>query len=331
MQTIFICIFGACTQITLHEDFTNRYHFYQGVVFMIFFGFGYLMTFLKRYGMGAVGFTMLLSVVAIQWGILTEGFFHQLYNIGEHDWHYIHIDIFTVMDSLFIAGAILISFGGVIGKATPLQLLVMGISEAFFFALNKRLLVLGVVEFVDTGGSINIHMFGAYFGLAVAWWLGKPASSAEAEGGHISDLFSLIGTIFLWIYWPSFNAGPLEPNSPQQQRAVVNTILCLTFTVTSTFLTSSFLSSTFKFRPVDVQNATIAGGVAIGAVADFTLSGSDVAVIGVVAGCLSTFGFARVQEFVEHKFNIHDTCGIHNLHGMPSVLAGIISIVVTGI
>jgi len=39
---------------------------------MMFFGFGYLMTFLKRYGMGAVGFTMLLTVVGLQWGILTE-------------------------------------------------------------------------------------------------------------------------------------------------------------------------------------------------------------------------------------------------------------------
>jgi hypothetical protein len=29
-------------------------------------------TFLKRYGMGAVGFTMLITVVGLQWGILTE-------------------------------------------------------------------------------------------------------------------------------------------------------------------------------------------------------------------------------------------------------------------
>ena len=38
----------------------------------MFVGFGYLMTFLKRYGMGAVGFTMLITVVGLQWGILTE-------------------------------------------------------------------------------------------------------------------------------------------------------------------------------------------------------------------------------------------------------------------
>lgn len=50
-------------------------------------------------------------------------------------------------------------------------------------------------------GTINIHMFGCYFGLSVAWMIGKPPVVADAEGGHIADLFSLIGTIFLWIYW----------------------------------------------------------------------------------------------------------------------------------
>lgn len=53
-------------------------------------------------------------------------------------------------------------------------------------------------------------MFGAYFGLAVSYIIGKPKASASCEGGHIADLFSLIGTLFLWIYWPSFNAGKIS-------------------------------------------------------------------------------------------------------------------------
>lgn len=53
------------------------------------------------------------------------------------------------MDGIFTAASVLISFGGVIGKATPLQLIVMAVSETVFFAINKRLLCMGVVEFVD--------------------------------------------------------------------------------------------------------------------------------------------------------------------------------------
>ena len=52
-----------------------------------------------------------------------------------------------------------------------------------------------------TSGTVNIHMFGCYFGLAVAWMIGKPPVVDDTEGGHIADLFSLIGTIFLWVYW----------------------------------------------------------------------------------------------------------------------------------
>jgi hypothetical protein len=72
MQVAFIVLYGACAEVTLDEDFTNRYFFNTGIVFMMFFGFGYLMTFLKRYGMGSVGFTMLITCFTLQWGILTE-------------------------------------------------------------------------------------------------------------------------------------------------------------------------------------------------------------------------------------------------------------------
>lgn len=42
---------------------------------MIFIGFGYLMTFLKRYGFSSVGFTLLLGAFIIQWALLCQGFF----------------------------------------------------------------------------------------------------------------------------------------------------------------------------------------------------------------------------------------------------------------
>jgi len=36
---------------------------------MIFFGFGYLMTFLRRAGYSAVGYTLLISALVAQWSV----------------------------------------------------------------------------------------------------------------------------------------------------------------------------------------------------------------------------------------------------------------------
>lgn len=40
---------------------------------MIFVGFGFLMTFLKRYGYSAISLNLLLSAIAIQWCLIVKG------------------------------------------------------------------------------------------------------------------------------------------------------------------------------------------------------------------------------------------------------------------
>jgi ammonium transporter Rh len=169
-------------------------------------------------------------------------------------------------------------------------------------------------------------MFGAYFGLAVAYMIGKPTASTETEGGHLADMFSLIGTIFLWIYWPSFNGGALPTNSAQQQRAIINTIFSLSGATIASFIASSWLSHDWKLRPVDIQNATLAGGVAIGAICHLTLNLSHCILIGFAAGLASTYGFARVQGVLD-TWGLHDTCGVNNLHGIPSLIGGVASVI----
>ena len=53
---------------------------FQDVHVMIFIGFGFLMTFLKRYGLSAISLNMLISSFAIQWTILLSGFLHFHYD-----------------------------------------------------------------------------------------------------------------------------------------------------------------------------------------------------------------------------------------------------------
>ena len=46
-----------------------------------------------------------------------------------------------------------------------------------------------------------VHVFGAYFGLTVAKVLNKTVKNEKEEAIYHSDLFAMIGTIFLWLYW----------------------------------------------------------------------------------------------------------------------------------
>lgn len=47
----------------------------------------------------------------------------------------------------------------------------------------------------DIGGSLVIHAFGAYFGLAVSWVISpkKAKTSPDAGSCYHSDLFAMIG------------------------------------------------------------------------------------------------------------------------------------------
>ena len=95
------------------------------------------------------------------------------------------------------------------------------------------------------GGAIFIHTFGAYFGLIVSLVdrqrdYNHPFAAKRSGSDHTTDLFSILGTLMLLIYWPSFN-GILAPNGEGKHRATFNTYLALCASTMTTFLFSAFL------------------------------------------------------------------------------------------
>jgi ammonium transporter Rh len=70
----------------------------------------------------------------------------------------------------------------------------------------------------------------------------------------------MIGTLFLFCFWPSFNAG-VAAAGDSRLRAVVNTYISIASSVLLTYIFSALLNKEKKFDMVHVQNATLAGGV----------------------------------------------------------------------
>lgn len=134
----------------------------------------------------------------------------------------------------------------------------------------------------------------------------------------------MIGTLFLFCFWPSFNAGTAVGDG--KLRAIVNTYISIAASVILTFVVSAWVGKG-KEEIVHIQNATLAGGVAVGTVADKNIGLFGAMIIGSVAGTISTLGYKYLTELLR-KIHIHDTCGVHNLHGMPGVLSGLAGIVV---
>jgi ammonium transporter Rh len=280
------------------------------------------MMFMKRYSFSSVTYNFVLAAVTIQYSILVVGFFHKAFS-GHLD-EKIKLDITTLIGGDFAAGAVLISFGAVLGKASLEQLVTMIAFEIVFYSLNESI---GVVEYeaVDMGGSMYVHTFGAYFGLAVSYMLTNKDKVKKAESrfgsSYVSDQFAMVGALFLWMFWPSFN-GALATGA-QQQRVVINTVLSLTNSCVGALLMSKMLRPDHRLDMVDIQNATLAGGVAVGSSADLVIGPYASLIIGFVAGSLSVAGYVYVTPFLEKRFGLHDTCGVHNLHGLPGIMGGI--------
>uniref|UniRef100_A0A3Q1JAT2 Ammonium transporter AmtB-like domain-containing protein n=1 Tax=Anabas testudineus TaxID=64144 RepID=A0A3Q1JAT2_ANATE len=278
----------------IENDFYYRYPSFQDVHVMIYVGFGFLMTFLKRYSFGGVGFNFLISAFGFQWALLMQGWFHSLdYTDGK-----IKIGIENLINADFCVASCLIAYGAVLGKVSPVQLMVMTLFGITLYAVEEYI-ILNLIHAKDAGGSMVIHAFGAYYGLSISYMLYRPNldQSSRLQGSlYHSDVFTMIGGLDL------------------KKRCTQRYLLLIKY-------------RSVPVPQVHIQNATLAGGVAVGTAAEFMLMPYGSLIVGFCCGVISTLGYVYVTPFLEKHLKIHDTCGVHNLHGMPAIVGGIVGAV----
>lgn len=299
-----------------------QYNYSIHILAMLVVGFGFLMVFVKRYGFGATTGTYL--VVAT--GLPLYMFLRANGMVG----HTLKAQsVETLMLAEFSVATTLIAMGAVLGRLRVFQYALLTLCLVPLYALNEWAVLdngLGLTKgFQDSAGSIVIHAFGAYFGLAASIALTtEQQRSRPIESDPTSDRFAMLGSMVLWLFWPSFATAivPFE----QMPQTIVNTILALSGATLATYFLSTYFHKG-KTSMVDMANAALAGGVAIGSTCNLVGPGGAF-VIGLLAGTLSVVGFVFIQPALESKIKLIDTCGVHNLHGMPGLLGGFCAIVV---
>ena len=111
----------------------------------------------------------------------------------------------------FTAAVVLITMCVMLGKLSPTQYIIMAFFEVIVtvisehFAINVLLvsyqtsigtiICKKILQASDVGGSMVIHVFAAYFGLAMAKVLHKKSvvDNQNQEPVYHSDIFSMIG------------------------------------------------------------------------------------------------------------------------------------------
>ncbi len=287
------------------------------ILVMLLMGFGFLMMFAKKYGYTSITATFLVVALSIPLYMLIRPYLWG----PSADISIANISMLLFAE--FAAASLLIAIGGPLGRIKTPQYLLIGLLFTPLYAINEWVLFSGGLipsgAFLDTAGSVMIHAFGAYFSLGMITMLTtKKERDTNVETSRTSNKFAMLGSAALWIFWPSFCSALVAVN--QIPVVAINTILALCGSTLSTYVFSILIRG--KIEIADIANASLAGGVAIGAtVANITPGWSML--IGLLAGAISVVGYTLIQPRLQKATGGVDTCGVHNLHGMPGVLGGI--------
>ncbi len=311
----------ALTQGGLRQ--VEQYNFSIHILAMLLVGFGFLMVFVKKYGYSATTGTYLVVGLGIPLYLF-------LRSSGVLSAEALAPDsIHALLLAEFACAAALIAMGAVLGRLRLYQYAILAALLIPAYMLNEWLVLdggLGFTKgFVDAAGSIVIHAFGAYFGLGLAIALTRTKQLQQPiESDETSDRFSMLGSMVLWIFWPSFCSAVVP--AEQLPRTVIATILALCGATLATYVLSSILR---KGKPLfaDICNAALAGGVSVGATCN-RVSAPGAFLIGLLAGSICVVGYVIIQPKLQARFKFIDTCGVHNLHGMPGLLGGLIAVFV---
>ncbi|KFR03470.1 RH-like, partial [Nipponia nippon] len=287
---------------------------FQDVSHMVVFGFGFFLTFLRRYGFSSTGFNLLIVVLGVQCSVLIEDLLILLLQKEDEG---------VPERAAVSVTAVVISTGAVLGKANPVQLILMTVVEIIVFHVSKWINNT-FLQVCNSISMMHVHLFGAYFGLAVSSRFSEPSPRSEKNASTPkSDLLSVLGTLFLWVFWPSFNSI-LAMN---KNKAIYNTYFALAVSAVTAFMLSVLTTKDGRFRMTHIRSAVLAAGVTVGSAAHCIEYPWIAMILGLLASVTTILGSYCLQRCFNPVLKIHDTSGVHFTFGLPAVLGALAQVV----
>lgn len=328
-----VVLYGTTTDYALPATVNNvtttvtvlaQYEAFSNIHVFAFVGFGILMTFSANIGLTSAARSLVLGSVAALWYILVQGLMSQAIAGIVYPLATVTLSRDTLVRADFAVCSVLIAFGAVIGRVTALQALLLTVIHVIFYTINEQI---GVQRMYinDPGGAMTIHLFGALFGVTGAWVLDRQAGRSEIPGEPVttpvSNVRALLGTMFIYCYWPSFNCYTTQSFFTN---CTTNTYLALLSSAFVAVIISRVVNGTVTLV-ADVQNAVLAGGVVIAATSNTLVNPFGAIAIGAVAAGVASFAINVVIPAMKRS-GVRDSRSVLGLHGIPGFLGGIVAI-----
>ncbi|XP_044527281.1 RH-like protein [Gracilinanus agilis] len=324
LEIVFILVFFFFTTYEIpskKSDLLKTYPAFQDINVMLVLGLAFLKASLWRYTWSSVAFNLFTLALGVQWAVILDGFLFYLSR-----WRFA-INIHRIIKGTMSTMTVLISSGATLGKINLVQLIVMTLLEVTAFQGTKKLMQ-ELLKVDEHQSLMQIHIFGAYFGVAAAWYLSESESNTAKEKEKravASNLFTALGTLFLWIFWPTFNSALLH-NPGEKETAVYNTYYALAVSAVTAMSFSAATHSNGKISMTHVHRATLAGGVVVGVSTILIKSPWIAMALGFSAGTIAVIGDKYLPGCFNQVIRLHDTCGVHSTFGLPALLGGLIYI-----
>lgn len=213
---------------------------------MILLVHGFCMCQFTNYTFHGIGCNFLMSIISIQWSTCLQLFRNGSRMIG--------LDARRLLDSIWASLSVTISLSSLHGKTSPLQMLILTLSETTLYTLNDHFVSVNYGVF-DGGYAIRVFLFGSFFGLgsALVVWKQKltPIHTPHAQKLRTSlmnNLCLLISSILTFCLWPEFLAA--LTSGDKKHRVIINAYLAMSCAVVTGFMAGSFADPKNRFSVV---------------------------------------------------------------------------------